>query len=140
MSNMISNIAQLAIEVGVEPVSFDNFYSGGLAKRIGKALFKGSDCGITFQHGNAGVRLAGFAEGSEGDCPWHELFFPFTSVEFWDAAQLADDEGSEAWEAWEEGNSLDWDYVYPDDVMEADDKERAADMNATLKDIGGGLK
>jgi len=30
-------------------------------------------------------------------------------------------------------------YVYPDDTMEADDKERAADMNATLKDIGGGL-
>ena len=31
-----------------------------------------------------------------------------------------------------EEESPDWDYVYPDDVMEDDNRQRAADMNATL--------
>ena len=38
-----------------------------------------------------------------------------------------------------EQESSDWDYVYPDDLLEEDNRQRAADMNATLRDIGGGL-
>ena len=30
----------------------------------------------------------------------------------------------------------DWEGVYPDDIMEADDKQRAEDMNEVLADIG----
>jgi hypothetical protein len=38
----------------------------------------------------------------------------------------------------EQDNESEWGDVYPDDVMADDDRQRAADMNATLRDIGGG--
>ena len=65
---------------------------------IGKALFKGTRCGICFEETDTGVIVAGYAEGSDAECPAHELEYPFTIDEFWRAVEFADDEGCELWE------------------------------------------
>jgi len=66
--------------------------------RIGKALFKGTECGISFGTVEAGVYVAGYAEGSDAECSVIELLYPFTPEEFWEATEEADREGCEAWD------------------------------------------
>jgi hypothetical protein len=67
---------------------------------IAKRLFKDTRCGIGFTGHDRGISVAGYAEGTDAECPSHELDFPFTSEEFWAAVETADDEGCEMWEAY----------------------------------------
>ena len=83
---MIKSLDDLANELGCS-----DFF-------IGKVLFKAARCGIVFQETDTGVAVAGYAEGADADCPWHELEFPFTIDEFWQIVEFADDEGCELWE------------------------------------------
>jgi hypothetical protein len=76
------------------------------------------------------VTVSGYAEGADAECEVHRLYFPFDG-EYWDAAlEEADYEGCQMWHEW---NDDEWCDVYPDDVMEDDNRQRAADMNATLR-------
>ncbi len=94
----INNIDELATSIGTT------------VQGIGKALFKGSECGIVFTvlepeneatfYPPHGVSVCGYAEGADAECVPKELLYPFTMDQFWSAAQSADDEGVELWEEW----------------------------------------
>lgn len=82
------SITELAANIGCE------------VRAIGKALFKGTECGIVFDHDADSVMVSGYAEGADAECEPIKLRFPFTMGEFWAAVQEADDEGCEMWHAW----------------------------------------
>jgi hypothetical protein len=94
----IRSIEDLAAYLGVERPD-----------QIAKAVFKGTECGCAYDVMRCsagtgvtvvGVVVRGYAEGSDAECPPHELKFPFT-IDDWDAAlEEADEEGCEMWHAW----------------------------------------
>lgn len=43
------------------------------------------------------ICVSGYVEGWDGECPAHELRFPFTEEEFWAAVEAADQDGTEKW-------------------------------------------
>jgi hypothetical protein len=87
----INNLSDLYAEIiGGQPKDADEAKA-----RISKALFKGTECGIVFHADDRGIVVAGYAEGSDAECPTHRLDYPFTLQDFWAAAQVADDEGCE---------------------------------------------
>lgn len=70
------------------------------AERIARRLYKDTSCGISFyvppeQHL---VVVAGYAEGTDAECPAYTLCFPFTTEEFWKAVEDADADGCELFE------------------------------------------
>lgn len=68
---------------------------------IGKALYKGTTCGIVFNEKDwYTVTVCGYAEGADAECVPIDLVYPFTRDEFWNAVQEADDEGCELWHEW----------------------------------------
>ncbi len=86
---MIRNFADLCAEVAPardEP------------KSVARRLYKDTDCGIGFECVDGGIEVAGYAEGSNAECPSHRLLYPFTAEEFWAAVKEADREGCEAWD------------------------------------------
>ena len=122
----INNIQDLKDHFGCEQIT-----------GIQRSIFKSTECGCIFNETTTGVSVCGYAEGSDAECEPHRLDYPFNITQFYIELQQADDEGVEMWNEW---NSMDPDA--DDDmqsIIDADDKERAADMNATLRDIGGGL-
>ncbi len=82
---MIKNIRDLADTIGCSP------------RRIRKELFRATECGVTFDETDNGITIAGFAEGSQGECVAHKLDYPFEPFTFWDTVALADGEGNDAW-------------------------------------------
>ena len=64
---------------------------------VTKAVFKYSKCGCSFTSDNAGVSLAGYAEGSDAELPIHILFWGFTYDDWTAAMAEADSEGVEEW-------------------------------------------
>jgi hypothetical protein len=95
----ITNIQQLADSIGCS------------IPRIGKALFKGTKCGIVFKeiHNlseslnapyHSGVSVCGYAEGADAECLPIELLYPFTPEVFWEAVELADEQGCELFTEW----------------------------------------
>ena len=87
---MINNLEELSIEMGVGPTE----------RSISKALFKATECGITFNHGPSGISLRGYAEGAEAECGAIELTYPFDVEDFWEAVEDADKEGCAMWDEW----------------------------------------
>ena len=85
---MIKNLSDLAAEIGCKPDC------------IGKALYKGTQCGICFHEDIVGVQVSGYAEGADAECSTIHLEYPFTAKQFWDAVQEADDEGKAMWHEW----------------------------------------
>ena len=132
--SMIRNLRDLARHLGVRSCSYGNYEAGGLAGRIGKAIFRATECGCVFDApGSDCVTISGYAEGADAECESYQFNYPFGSEEFDSQLELCDEEGVELWNEW---NSEDWEGVYPDDIQADDDRQRAADMNAEL---GGGL-
>lgn len=84
----ITNIDKLADAIGCKP------------RGIGKALFKGTECGIVFNATDDGVTVCGYAEGADAECRPVPIAYPFTMEEFWKAAERADSEGCELWHDW----------------------------------------
>lgn len=68
--------------------------------RIPKAVFKYTECGCTFSHDDDGVTVAGYAEGADAECPPHRLEYPFESADFYAELAIADIEGVEMWNEW----------------------------------------
>ena len=62
-----------------------------------KWCFKYTQCGCTFTSYADGIVVAGYAEGSDGDCIPYHLHWGFTIKEFNDALDRADDDGVEMW-------------------------------------------
>jgi hypothetical protein len=119
MTTMINNLTELAGTIGCNDS----------VAAIGRALFKGTDCGISFDGGPDYVSVCGYAEGADAECVPYKMHYPFSTAQFWACVQWADEEGCQLWHEW---NDEDWGDVYPDDVMDDDNAQRAADMNATL--------
>jgi hypothetical protein len=109
---MIRNIRDLAVYVGVEPVSFENFEEGGLARRIRNAVYRYTDCGCVFDSDEDGVVVAGYAEGADAECPDHRLNYPFTKAEWDTELECADLEGCEMWHLWNDDDGQ------PDEAQE----------------------
>lgn len=87
--NPIRNINDLAAMIGTS------------VEGIGKALLKGTECGIVFHEKDFNTAVVcGYAEGADAECPNHDLEYPFTAEEFWAAVKQADDEGCEMWHEW----------------------------------------
>ena len=82
----IRNFSDLQDEVGTENVA--------------KALYKGTECGIVFIDDDAGVAVAGYAEGADAECGSIRLDYPFESEDFWTAVDEADAEGCALWDMW----------------------------------------
>jgi hypothetical protein len=99
----ITNLRDLARHLGVEPVtSFENFGAGGLAGRIGKVIFRSTECGCTFnaEPGEQCVTISGYAEGADAECESYQFNYPFSSMEFDEQLDLCDQEGIEMWNEW----------------------------------------
>ena len=97
----IKNCTQLVWEwVGWKADSEDQAKS--LAE---KWCFKYTDCGCCFDSDSEGVRVAGYAEGSDVELPSYPLPWGFTIDEFNYALTLADKDGVAEWEECNE----DWD-------------------------------
>ena len=73
---------------------------GCAVERIGRALYKSTDCGIVFNEKEGGVTVCGYAEGADAECVPIELQYPFPMGAFWNAVEQADNEGSELWDEW----------------------------------------
>jgi hypothetical protein len=71
---------------------------------VARRLFKDTDCGICFDHDEAGVSVAGYAEGADAECQSIRLEYPFTGIEFDRAVVVADEEGCAMWHEWNEEN------------------------------------
>lgn len=95
----INNLRELAEEVCY--MVYDDDTDKHLEKRIAKALFKATSCGICFglTEEGSGISMAGYCEGIDHR-PYddHNLQFPFTMEEFWKAAEMADRDGCELWD------------------------------------------
>ena len=118
---MIRNIRELATELGV-PSCFEGDY----VKAVERYIFKYTECGCVFNSLDDGVTVAGYAEGADAECPDHYLKYPFEAGEFYDALAEADYEGVEMWREWNEDDDM-------QDIIDSDNRDRAADMNATLR-------
>ena len=62
-----------------------------------KSVFKYTECGCIFDANENGVRVGGYAEGSDAELPMHSLNWGFTMEEYNAALDKADDQGVEAW-------------------------------------------
>lgn len=99
----IRDLAELAAHVGAYRPT---------VKSIAHRLYKDTDCGISFwaPEGDSPDRVvvAGYAEGTDAECPNHELKFPFESDDFDLTVETADREGVELFEEThdEEGNEI----------------------------------
>ena len=60
-----------------------------------KSVFKYTNCGCVFDADEDGVRVSGYAEGSDAYLPTHFLNWGFTIEEFNSALEQADAEGVE---------------------------------------------
>lgn len=65
---------------------------------IKRRIYKDTECGCCCSVTLEGFSVAGYAEGSDGQCPDHEVLFPCREREIDDAIREADAEGCEAWE------------------------------------------
>lgn len=65
---------------------------------VGHAIFKYTTCGCSYWTEDNCVCVAGYAEGSDAECPAHRLYFPFTVTQWNDAVKEADREGCDLWE------------------------------------------
>ena len=63
-----------------------------------KMVFKYTNCGCSFGADENGVRVSGYAEGSDAELPTHSLNWGFTMDEYNAALTQADEEGSEEWD------------------------------------------
>ena len=86
-NRIVHNMDELADEVGVDKPD-----------QIAKALYKNTDCGVSFLPSSGGVTIWGFAEGYDADLPPHHMAYPFKAVDFWNEVDDADAEGCDAWE------------------------------------------
>jgi hypothetical protein len=97
----IKNCAELVREwVGYTAENEDRAQS--LAE---KWCFKYTDCGCSFEADSEGIRVNGYAEGSDAELPTYRLRWGFSIDEFNYALTLADKDGVAAWEECNE----DWD-------------------------------
>ena len=71
-------------------------------KSVGRRLFKDTECGIVFGLTDTGVVVYGYAEGSDAECQGHYLNWPFPSSHFDELVKLADLEGCNLWDEWNE--------------------------------------
>ena len=62
-----------------------------------KSVFKYTECGCSFMSNESGVFVSGYAEGSDGELPVHDLKWGFTMEEYNAALGEADKEGVEEW-------------------------------------------
>jgi hypothetical protein len=71
-----------------------------MCKRIARRVYKDTSCGISFYHPPRTnvVILTGYCEGTDAECPAHELTFPFTDKEWNETVELADKDGCELWD------------------------------------------
>ena len=74
-----------------------------------KWVFRGTECGCIFDSDEKGVMVGGYAEGSDGELPMHDLDWGFTIEEFTEVLEAADKEGCIAWH---EANEDDWSEAY----------------------------
>ncbi len=86
---MINNLEELAAFVGAAHPTKES---------IGRRLYKDTSCGISFEATPERVLVAGYAEGSAAELPWHTLNFPFAEDAWMQAVAIADEEGSEEWD------------------------------------------
>ena len=89
---MLTCLEDIATEIGCNPTG----------SSIAKALFKATECGITFNHGPAGISLRGYAEGADAECGPIELAYPIGVEDFWTAVDHADYDGCELFNEWNE--------------------------------------
>lgn len=104
---MIHNIRQLADQVGVP-----SCFTGDYGKAVERAVYKGTECGCTFDHDVNGIEVAGYAEGADAECPTHRLDYPFSVEAFWLTLEDADMEGCALWQEWNEDDGQ------PDELQE----------------------
>jgi hypothetical protein len=114
MTTEIRNLTDLANTIGC----YDS------VEAIGKALFKGTECGIVFDGGHDYIAVSGYAEGADAECLRHVLKYPFTTKLFWATVQRADAEGVKMWYGWYDDDE--------DDVIEDDNRARCRDINEVL--------
>jgi len=62
-----------------------------------KWVFRGTECGCIFDSDEKGIMVGGYAEGSDGELPMHDLDWGFTIEEFTEVLEAADKEGCIAW-------------------------------------------
>ena len=70
---------------------------------VERMVFKYTDCGCCYYANEDCVSVAGYAENSEdAECPSHTLYFPFTIDEWDQALEIADQEGCDLWNEYNE--------------------------------------
>jgi len=92
---MIDNTQELlAAFTGEDPIE-SSIRAGELLE---KYIFKYTRCGCSFTHDEKGIRVAGYAEGSNADLDSYPLHWGFTIDEFNAILDIADQEGCDEWE------------------------------------------
>ena len=83
-----------------------------------KWVFRGTECGCIFDSDEKGIMVGGYAEGSDGELPMHDLDWGFTIEEWSSALDAADKEGVIAWHEANDGDLVrvvdedDWTEAY----------------------------
>jgi len=62
---------------------------------VARRIYKDTDCGACFTADEAKIVVSGYVEGIEGECPSHELAYPFDSETFEDALAECEREAAE---------------------------------------------
>jgi len=61
-------------------------------------VFKYTECGCSFHHGDGCVTVRGYCEGSDVAHRSYKLKFPFTKDQWWQALEDADSDGKQTWD------------------------------------------
>lgn len=62
-----------------------------------KRIYKGTDCGAWLEYGDDYIRVGSIVEGVDDGTQVHELKWPFTKDEFWNAVDNVEKEARDIW-------------------------------------------
>ena len=115
MSTQITNLRELALEVGELVEEGAHYYAKGIdgeyydakmgpdaaieatKKAVSRRLYKATSCGIGIHFAPDGVSLVGYCEGFDGEIEPHWLAYPFTAEQFWAEVEAANEDGCRVW-------------------------------------------
>jgi hypothetical protein len=70
----------------------------GASKAVERAVYKYTTCGACFSQAEYGVRVSGYVEGTDAECPSHTLDYPFAESAWWEALAICEKEAGELWD------------------------------------------
>ena len=90
----INNCMQLCEEWAGRTADNEDHANALVMRRV----YKYTDCGCCFDSDSEGVRVSGYAEGSDAELPGYFLKWGFTMEDFEEVLTYADNDGITEWE------------------------------------------